>query len=76
MKVKVFTKHGCPQCNMTKSVLDGEGVEYELINVQEDAEAMAYVKDELGITSMPVVQAEGHELIVGFQPDRLQELAK
>jgi glutaredoxin-like protein NrdH len=74
IKVVVYTKNGCPQCDMTKAVLDGEGVVYKAVNVQEDEEAMSYVRDELGLTSMPVVVAEGKEIFTGFRPDLLHEL--
>jgi glutaredoxin len=61
---------------MTKRVLKGEGIDYKAINVEEDAEALAYVKDELGFSSMPVVVAEGLEPFSGFRPDMLQQLGK
>lgn len=73
-KVTVYTKNGCPQCDMTKRVLDGEGIEYTAINVQENEEAMHFVKEVLGLTSMPVVVVEGQEPFTGFRPDKLQEL--
>lgn len=73
-KVTVYTKYGCPQCDMTKSVLDGEGIEYTAINVQDDEQALSYVKDELGLTSMPVVVVEGQEPFTGFRPDILHSL--
>jgi glutaredoxin-like protein NrdH len=75
-KVTVYTKYGCPQCDMTKLVLDGEGIEYETINVQDDEKAMEYVKEVLGLTSMPVVIVEGEEPFTGFRPDKLQEIKK
>ncbi len=74
-KITVFTKHGCIQCEMTKNVLSNEGVEFNSINVEEDEQALDYVKNELGLTSMPVVEVEGEEPFTGFQPDKLQELA-
>lgn len=73
-KITVFTKNGCPQCDMTKTVLKGEGLEFEVRNVEEDEEAMTYVRDTLGIRQMPVVEAEGHEVFSGFRPDLLQQL--
>lgn len=72
--IKVYTKYGCPKCDMTKNVLNGEGIEFETINVQDDEEAFTYIKDELGLTEMPVVIAEGQEPFTGFQPEKLQAL--
>lgn len=84
-KVTVYTKNGCPKCNMTKMVLEGEGIKYDLINIEEvdektgeltekAKEGYNHVKVELGISSMPVIEAEGHEVFFGFQPDKLKEL--
>jgi len=72
--VTVYTKNGCPQCDMTKNVLKGEGIEFTAINVNEDEEAMHYVKDVLELTSMPVVVVDGQEPFTGFQPDKLLNL--
>jgi glutaredoxin-like protein NrdH len=75
-KVTVYTKYGCPQCDMTKRVLDGEGIEYTAINVEDDEKAMKFVKEDLGLTSMPVVIVEGEEPFTGFRPDKLHEIKK
>ena len=75
-KVTVFTKHGCPQCDMTKNVLNQEGIEYEVKNVQEDEEAFNYVVEVLGIRQMPVVEVEGEEPFSGFRPDKLKNIKK
>lgn len=75
-KVKVYTKYGCPKCEMTKNVLNGEGIEFEAINVEDDQEAFDYVVNELGLRQMPVVVVEGQETFTGFEPDKLKELNK
>jgi glutaredoxin-like protein NrdH len=75
-KITVFTKNGCPQCEMTKNVLKNEGIEFEVRNVEEDQEAYDYVVEVLGLRQMPVVEVEGQEPFTGFRPDKLQELKK
>ncbi|MCA1021488.1 glutaredoxin family protein [Halobacillus litoralis] len=72
--IKVYTKNGCPQCDMTKGMLNDEGIEYEVINVEDNVEALSYVKDELGLMSMPVVEKKGEEPFSGFRPDKLLNL--
>lgn len=74
--VTVYTKNGCPQCEMTKRVLTGEGIEFTAINVEEDEKSLDYVKNTLGLTAMPVVVVEGEEPFTGFRPDKLEELKK
>ena len=59
---------------MTKMVLSGEGIEFELINVEESEEAMDYVKNTLKLSSMPVVVADGQDPFTGFRPDILLTL--
>jgi glutaredoxin len=72
--ITVYTKYGCPKCDMTKKVLDGENISYTSINIEDNADAMSYVKDELGFMSMPVVVAEGKEPFNDFKPEILQNL--
>ncbi|QQZ08485.1 glutaredoxin domain-containing protein [Heyndrickxia vini] len=74
-KVTVYTKNGCPQCDMTKVVLNGEGIEFETFNVEEDENAFDYVVNTLNLRQMPVVIVEGQEPFTGFQPDKLKALA-
>lgn len=73
-KITVFTKNGCPQCEMTKNVLKGEGIEFEVRNVEEDEEAFTYVVETLKLRQMPVVEVEGLEPFSGFRPDILHTL--
>ena len=73
-KVKVYTKYGCPQCDMTKNVLNAKGIDYELYNVQDDEEAKRFVVEELGVMAMPVVIIAGQEPFTGFRPDKLEQL--
>jgi glutaredoxin len=59
---------------MTKRVLTSEGIEFEAINVEDNEQAFTYIKEELGLSSMPVVVVDGQEPFTGFRPDKLQEL--
>lgn len=73
-KITVYTKSGCPQCDMTKRVLTENEVPFEIKDVEKDAEAYSYIKDDLGLSAMPVVIVEGEEPFTGFRPDKLNEL--
>ncbi|MGV4321138.1 glutaredoxin family protein [Bacillus mojavensis] len=75
-KVVVYTKENCPQCSMTKMVLEQNGVEFTAIDVMKDEEARKYVVEELGLSAMPVVVIEGQEPFTGFHPDKLEKLSK
>ncbi|GLI82581.1 NrdH-redoxin [Rossellomorea marisflavi] len=72
--VTVYTKFGCPMCDMTKSMLNGEGVEFTTINIEEDEAAYDHVVNTLGLRQMPVVVVEGQDPFSGFRPDLLLTL--
>ncbi|WP_018633357.1 glutaredoxin-like protein NrdH [Neomegalonema perideroedes] len=71
--VTVYSKPACVQCDATTRALDRRGVAYRLVDLTEDAEAMARVT-ELGYRQAPVVVA-GDEHWAGFRPDKIGLLA-
>lgn len=73
MTVTVYTKPSCVQCNATYRSLDSKGIEYNVVDLTEDADALAAVR-ELGYQQAPVVIAEGDHWS-GFRPDKIDELA-
>ncbi|VTU45621.1 glutaredoxin-like protein (plasmid) [Variovorax sp. SRS16] len=52
--IKVFWQPGCSSCLRTKEFLTKQGVEYESVNVQDNAEALAELR-RLGARGLPVV---------------------
>ena len=72
-KVIVYTTIDCPQCMMTKQYMDTLGIQYETIDVTDNDEARAYVK-QLGFQSLPVVVAESGEAWFGFRPENIELL--
>jgi glutaredoxin-like protein NrdH len=74
MKITVYTKPSCVQCNATKRALAKAGLAYEEIDLTEDVEALEAVK-ALGYMQAPVVFADGDHW-AGFRPDKIKALAK
>lgn len=76
MRITVYSKPACSQCNMTKYKLDKLKLDYEVIDVTEDENAFQHIKD-LGYLQVPVVQIgnDGRHWS-GFRPDLLDELVK
>lgn len=73
MTVTVYTKPSCVQCTATYRALDAKGIEYEVLDLSQDDQALETVK-ELGYLQAPVVITdEGHWS--GFRPDKIDELA-
>ena len=67
--IKVYSKYNCKHCKQVKRLLKVSGIDYVEINVEDDAEAFKYVKEELGFSQLPVIVAEGQE---PFQFDHAQ----
>lgn len=75
MQVTVYTTPTCPQCEMTKKVLTKGNVNYEVVDLSTNPEAMKYVTEELGYVAAPVVVA-GTQHWSGFRHGALQNLIK
>ena len=70
--IKVYSKPNCVRCEMAKRYLQDKGVKFEEIDVFNDAEALAMLRDE-GFSQMPVVDVNG-EFHTGFQPNILAKV--
>ena len=74
MDIKVYSKPDCGACDITKTWLEGNGIEYTAIDVTEDAEAMAEIKEK-GFMQLPVVNVDNWERSwSGFDFQNLGEL--
>ena len=74
MSITVFSKPNCVQCDATYRALKKSGLEYTVVDITQDAEALENVKS-LGYVQAPVVFADG-EHWSGFRPDRIKALAR
>ncbi|KSV91365.1 glutaredoxin-like protein NrdH [Sinorhizobium sp. GL28] len=73
MNVTVYSKPACVQCTATYRALDRQGVNYEIIDISIDQDALETVKG-LGYMQLPVVVA-GPEHWAGFRPDKISALS-
>lgn len=73
MKITVYTKPACVQCNATYRALDKQGVTYEKVDITLDSEACDFVMS-LGYLQAPVIVA-GETHWSGFRPDRIKALS-
>lgn len=73
MTITVYTKPACVQCNATYKALDKLGLDYDVVDITEVAEARDYVM-ALGYLQAPVVVA-GTEHWSGFRPDRITAIS-
>ena len=72
MKITVYTTPNCVQCNSTKRYLDRHNIPYESVDLRQDEQALAMVR-ELGYTVAPVVIA-GDKHWSGFRLDQIKNI--
>ncbi len=66
-KITIYTKVGCPYCAAAKNYYEQEGIEYDEIDVKQDA-AAAKRAEQLanGARRVPVI-VEGDKVTIGFR---------
>lgn len=69
--ITVYSRPNCQPCVATKRKLDQLGAAYAVVDVTEDADALAYIKS-LGYLQAPVVVA-GDDHWTGYRPHRIEE---
>lgn len=72
MNVTVYTTPNCVQCESTKRMLTKNNVPYDVVDLSQDADAMAMVRD-LGYVAAPVVIA-GDRHWSGFRIEKIKNL--
>lgn len=72
MSVTVYSKPACVQCTATTRALDAKGLDYNVVDLTQDAEAFDRVT-ELGYRQAPVVVADNLHWS-GFRPDMIGQL--
>lgn len=72
MDITVYTKPMCVQCDATKRALNKAGIEYSIVDITEDADALAKVKS-MGFMQAPVVTTS-NDAWSGFRPDKIKAL--
>lgn len=73
-KVTVYTKPQCVQCDQTKKYLDRNGIEYAVVDLMEDADALKEVT-AMGFASAPVVVTDTDQWS-GFKLHKLVDLVE
>lgn len=73
MSVTVYSKPACVQCDATYRALDKKGIDYTVVDISADVEALDLVRG-MGYLQAPVVVA-GEDHWSGFRPDQIARLA-
>lgn len=71
--VKVYSAPHCKACDIAKRYLRENGVQYEEIDVSEDADACEELLKLTGSLQLPVIQ-RGEGFVIGYSRRRIDEL--
>ncbi len=69
----VYTKPACVQCDMTKRLLDKNGIAYNTVDITEDTAAFEKLL-EMGFKAAPVVITD-NDSWAGFNPEKINAIA-
>lgn len=69
----VYTKPACVQCDMTKKLLDKNGVTYTTVDITQDQEAYDKIV-AMGFMAAPVVITDS-DAWAGFNPEKINAIA-
>lgn len=73
MSITIYSKPNCMQCSATYRALDKQGLEYTVVDISVETDAVRIV-ESLGYRQLPVVVV-GEEHWSGFRPERIRQLA-
>lgn len=69
----VYVKPACVQCDATKKLMDRLGIQYEVVDITQDQDALDKILS-MGFKSAPVVITD-NDAWSGFNPDKVGQLA-
>lgn len=74
-RVTVFTTNTCAYCAMVKKWLDAKGVNYNVVNLDEQPEKQKEIYEKSGALTVPVTLVEkedsSEEVVIGYNLPRL-----
>lgn len=72
-EITVYSTPTCPWCSRAKAYLQEKGVPFDEVDVASDRQGAERMITLTGQRSVPVI-AKGNQFVVGFDPDRLENL--
>lgn len=79
MTIELLSKPSCVQCTASKRAFDNNGLEYSIIDMTQDEQALATAKG-LGYMAAPVIVVRDSEGTIvdhfsGFNPEKIKALS-
>jgi glutaredoxin-like protein NrdH len=71
--ITVYSKPRCVQCTAVKRAFEKAGAAFEEKNILEHPDKLEEFL-AAGLTSAPIVEADGHKTFAGFNPDAVKAI--
>ncbi|WP_312585170.1 glutaredoxin-like protein NrdH [Atlantibacter sp.] len=72
MRITIYNRNDCVQCHATKRAMESRGYTFELINLDNDPQAVEALRAQ-GFRQLPVVITDSLSWS-GFRPDMINRL--
>ncbi len=72
MSITIYSKQACIQCTATYRAMDQRGIDYQVIDIEQDEEALNRLRD-MGYRQVPVI-VTSNDHWSGFRPDKISTL--
>lgn len=80
LTVDVYSKPMCVQCERTKDFLKRNDIKFSTTDVTQDADALSYIKNDLGYNQAPVVVLKRDGAVIdswsGMNDAKLKKLVR
>ncbi len=78
VQVKIYSTQTCPFCKMEKEYLDGHGINYENIFIDEDSKAaqdLMVLEGQIGVPFTVFTKEDGSkETLLGFDREEINRI--
>lgn len=66
----VYTTNTCAYCVMVKKYLDNKGIQYEVVNLDDNPEKRQELFEKTGAMTVPITENNG-QFVIGWNPGQL-----
>jgi glutaredoxin len=64
MSLTVYSKSSCPQCDKAKSLLSNKGINFDVVDIEQDASARQWLIEQ-GHRTVPQIYVKGELFVEG-----------
>lgn len=72
MKIRLYTRAGCPYCEMVGNLLKYHNIEFETIEISRDFEKQKELQKISGQCTTPVLKIN-NKIFIGFDREKIKE---